>query len=116
MVISFSSWVVQFLIRRQLLNWSYEEERLLISGSVFFLAYLLHRRFSFSDYKKVGVAVYANGIEDIRTIHARIENCADIIHVDIVDASYGAENHEVRTYRLEVVRAYWPTKSSASRR
>lgn len=110
-VISFFSWAVQLLIRRQIRNWSYEEARLLISGSVFFVAYLLHRRFSFSDYKKVGVAVYANGIEDIRTIHACIENCADIMHVDIVDASYGGEDHEARTYRLEVVRAYWPSKA-----
>ena len=109
-VISFFSWVVQFLIRRRIRTWSYEEARLVISGSVFLVAYLLHRRFSFSDYKKVGVAVYANGIEDIKTIRARIENFADIIHVDIVDATYGHEDHEVRTYRLEVVRAYWPTR------
>ena len=109
-VISFLSWIVQFLIRRVIRRWSYEEARLVISGSVFFVAYLLHRRFSFSDYKKVGVAVYANGIEDIKTVHACIENFADLIHVDIVDATYGREDHEVRTYRLEVVRAYWPTR------
>ncbi len=109
-VISCFSWIVQFLIRRRIPNWSYEEARLSISGAVFFLAYLLHRRFSFSDYKKVGVAVYANGIEDIKKVHARIQNFADIIHVDIVDASYGQQDHEVRTYRLEVVRAYWANK------
>ena len=109
-VISCFSWMVQFLIRRRIPNWSYEEARLSISGAVFFLAYLLHRRFSFSDYKKVGVAVYANGIEDIKKVHARIQNFADIIHVDIVDASYGQQDHEVRTYRLEVVRAYWANK------
>jgi ribulose-phosphate 3-epimerase len=109
-VISFFSWAVQFLLRRRLRNWSYEEARLAISGSVFFVAYLLHRRFSFSDYKKVGVAVYANGIEDIKMIHARIANFADIIHVDIVDATYGHQDQEVRTYRLEVVRAYWPSR------
>lgn len=108
--ISLFSWSLQFLIRRSIEGWSYETARLTISGCAFFLAYLLHRRFSFADFKKVGVAVYANGIEDIKTIHARIENCADIIHVDVVDASYGREDHEVRTYRLEVVRAYWPRK------
>lgn len=109
-VISFCSWGVQFLLRRRIPGWSYEQARLAISGCAFFLAYLLHRRFSFSDFKKVGVAVYANGIEDIRTIHDRIENFGDIIHVDLVDSSYGREDHEVRTYRLEVVRAYWPRK------
>jgi ribulose-phosphate 3-epimerase len=108
--ISFVSWGVQFLVRRRIEGWSYEEARLAISGCAFFLAYLLHRRFSFADFKKVGVAVYANGIEDIKTIHRRIENFGDIIHVDIVDSSYGREDHEVTTYRLEVVRAYWPHK------
>jgi ribulose-phosphate 3-epimerase len=108
--ISFLSWVIQFLLRRRIPGWSYEQARLATSGSAFFLAYLLHRRFSFSDFKKVGVAVYANGIEDIKTIHHRIENFGDIIHVDLVDSTYGQEDHEVTTYRLEVVRAYWPRK------
>lgn len=109
-LISFLSWGLQFLIRRQIRNWSYEEARLVISGGAFLLAYALHRRFSFSDFKKVGVAVYADGIEDIRTIHSRIENFPDIIHVDVVDASYGRQDHQVRTYRLETVRAYWLRK------
>jgi ribulose-phosphate 3-epimerase len=108
--ISFLSWGVQFLLRRSISGWSYEQARLAFSGGAFFLAYLLHRRFSFSDFKKVGVAVYANGIEDIKTIHHRIENYGDIIHVDLVDSTYGREDHEVATYRLEVVRAYWPRK------
>lgn len=111
-IISCLSWGAQFLLKHQIANqgWSYEQARFAISGSAFLFAYLLHRRLSFSDFKRVGVAVYANGIEDIKAIHSRIENFADIIHVDLVDASYGSEDHEVRTYRLEVVRAYWPRK------
>ena len=109
-VISFFSWGLQLLLRRAIAGWSYEQERLIISGCAFSLAYLLHRRYSFSDFKKVGVAVYANGIEDIKAIRVRIGNFPDIIHVDVVDASYGREDHEVRTYRLEVIRAYWPRK------
>src|SRR5262245_32656345 len=41
--ISFFSWGLQFLIRRQIQRWSYEEARLVISGCAFMLAYLLHR-------------------------------------------------------------------------
>ena len=108
--ISFLSWGIQFLLRSRIPGWSYEQARLATSGCAFFLAYLLHRRFSFSDFKKVGVAVYANGIEDIKSIHHRIEDFGDIIHVDLVDSTYGREDHEVATYRLEVVRAYWPRK------
>lgn len=110
--ISVLSWSVQYVLRRQIADWgwSYERARFLISGSAFFLAYFFHRRFSFVDYKKVAVAVYANGIEDIRAIQERIKNFADIIHVDLVDSTYGREDQEIRTYRLEVVRAYWPHK------
>ena len=61
-VISFLSWIVQFLIRRVIRRWSYEEARLVISGSVLFVAYLLDSGISFCHFKKVGVAVYANGI------------------------------------------------------
>jgi ribulose-phosphate 3-epimerase len=109
-LISLLSWSLQLLLRSWTVEWgwSYERARFALSGSAFLLAYVLHRRFSFSDYKKVAVAVYANGIEDIARIHRRIENFADMIHVDLVDASFGREDHEVRTYRLEVVRAYWP--------
>ena len=112
LLISTLSWSVQFVMRQQIgdWGWSYERARFLLSGSAFFVAYFFHRRYSFSDYKKVGVAVYANGIEDIRTIHRRIGNYADIIHVDIVDSTYDRPDQEVRTYRLEAVRAYWPDK------
>jgi ribulose-phosphate 3-epimerase len=108
--ISVCSWAAQLMLRRQIhdWHWSYEQARLVISGGAFSTAYLLHRRFSFADYKKVGVAVYANGIEDIKAIRAQIEDFADVIHVDIVDSTYGPQDIEVRTYRLEVVRAYWP--------
>ena len=109
-MISLLSWGVQFQVGRGFPSWSYEQARLGISACAFFLAYLLHRRFSFSDFKKVGVAVYANGIEDIRTIHDRIVDFGDVIHVDLVDSSFGHEDHDVATYRLEVVRAYWPRK------
>jgi pentose-5-phosphate-3-epimerase/putative flippase GtrA len=111
-VIAIFSWALQYLLRGWISDWgwSYEQARFVISGVVFLAAYALHRRFSFSDYKKLGVAVYANGIEDIRGIRQRIENYPDIIHVDIVDSTFGREDHEVRTYRLEVVRAYWPDK------
>jgi ribulose-phosphate 3-epimerase len=109
-VISFLSWGVQFLVRRQIRRWSYEEARLAISGCAFLLAYALHRRFSFADYKKVAVAVYANRVEDIKSIHSRIENFPDVIHVDVADATLGSRTDEVLTSRLEVVRAYWPHK------
>lgn len=87
---------------------SYESGRLLISSIVFLIAYYFHRKYSFKDFKKVGVAVYANGIENLERIHHQIGQLPDFIHVDIVDTSMNPESEEIKTYRMETIRAYWP--------
>jgi ribulose-phosphate 3-epimerase len=111
-VISSASAVLNYVFRRQLLvhGWSFEQARFGISAILFSLIYLLHRRFSFVDRKQVGVAVYANGVEDIRAIRGKIEDFPDFIHVDLIDASFGAADTDVRSYRLEAIRAYWPKR------
>ena len=111
-LISAGSAAVNYLLKSQLesIGWKFAESRLVVAGSFFLVAYLLHRRFSFADYKRVGVAIYANGIEDIGGIHRKIGLFPDFIHVDIIDETFGLQNHDTRAYRLEVIRAYWPTK------
>jgi len=110
--ISIGSAVINFTFNTQLLNmgWSYEEARFVVAGTVFIAAYAFHRRFSFKDYKKVGVAIYANGVEDIKGIYDKIGAFPDFIHVDIVDHTFGIIDLDPKTYRLEVVRAYWAHK------
>lgn len=88
----------------------YEISRLISSGSLFLLGYVLHRRFSFKEYKKVGVAVYADGNENIKEIYEKIQYVGDFIHIDIVDKSFNKDSPDPATYRLETVRAYWPNK------
>jgi ribulose-phosphate 3-epimerase len=107
--ISLLSLLVNYLFRRQLENagWSYESSRFLVAGVLFAFGYLLHRKLSFKDRKKVGVAVYANGVEDIRGIHNRIGIYPDFIHVDIIDHTFGVKDQDPRIYRMEVMRAYW---------
>lgn len=91
-------------------GWSYEQSRLIGSAILFLLAYSMHRKFSFYDYKKVGVAIYANGVEDIKSINQRIANYPDFIHVDLIDDTYGETQLDPKVYRLEVIKAYWPEK------
>lgn len=107
--ISCLSAAINLTFRRQLLElgWSYEGARFGVSAIVFSFAYVLHRRFSFVDRKQVGVAVYANGVEDIRAIREKIGDFSDFIHVDLIDSSFGASDTDVRSYRLETVQAYW---------
>ena len=89
---------------------SYEYARIIISGSLFWLAYLLHVKFSFKDYKKVGVAIYANGVEDLNKIFNNVKMCPDFIHIDVVDKTVNIEAEDVLSYKTEVIRAFWNTK------
>ncbi|MDC0235085.1 GtrA family protein [Candidatus Marinimicrobia bacterium] len=110
-VISCFSGIVQLSLKKfvALDYLSYEWGRLLISGSIFILAYAFHRKYSFRDFKKVGIAIYANGVENLEHIHSKIGNYPDFIHVDIVDKSMSDDAEDVKTYRLETMKAYWPT-------
>ena len=92
------------------LGWSYQKGRIIISGLMFMIGYLLHRRFSFKDSKKVGVAIYANGVENLERIYNLIGSYLDFVHVDIVDSTFNQNAERVMTYRLEAIRAYWPNK------
>ena len=80
---------------------------MIISGVLFIVAYFLHRRFSFRDFKRVGVAIYANGVENLNSIHERIGHYPDFIHVDIVDSSFTSSPEEVKAYRMETIKALW---------
>jgi ribulose-phosphate 3-epimerase len=110
--ISTLSAVINWFARGRLLElgWTYEQARFGISATLFSFAYMLHRRLSFADRKQVGVAVYANGVEDIRAIRTKIGDFPDFIHVDLIDSSFGPADVDVRSYRLEAIQAYWPRR------
>ncbi len=110
--ISASSWSVQFVLRMQIqrLNVSYDLSRIVIAGGFFLIAYFFHRKYSFNEYKQVGVAIYADGVEDIGTIYEKILDYSDFIHIDIVDRTFRPDCPDTKAYRVEVVRAYWRNK------
>lgn len=110
--ISLISFCVQLYFRNLLISKgiSIDLSRFVISGSFFLLTYYVHRKVTFKEYKKVGVAIYADGLEDIQMIYNRIENVPDFIHIDIVDKTFRPDCNEVKAYRAEVVRAYWRSK------
>ena len=112
LIISLGSFALNYLFRANLitLSVSYEASRLISSGLLFFIAYFLHRRFSFNAYKQVGIAVYADHKEDIKAIWEKIMYVGDFIHIDIVDKTFNANAPDPTIYRLEAVRAYWPGK------
>lgn len=111
-LIASGSGVLNFCLNSHLqrIGWSYERARFLVAGSLFLVAYFFHRKFTFADYKKVGVAIYANGIEDIKGIFEKIGAFPDFVHVDVIDNTFGESQNDPKAYRLEVVQAYWPSK------
>jgi len=110
--ISLCSSGLNFIFRVQLQQYGlqFEESRLLSSGFLFLFAYSLHRKFSFQDCKNVGIAVYANGLEDIKKIFDKVGSFSDFIHVDIIDHTFGEKSLKPKAFRLETIRAYWPEK------
>ena len=108
--ISTCSYLFQYFLRNQieLSKYTFEEARILISGSFFLIAYFFHIKFSFKDSRKVGVAIYANGYENIKKIFDLIGPYPDFIHVDIVDKTMNKDAPNPNLSKLEVVKAYWP--------
>lgn len=111
-LISASSFCFQIFIRNIFNVSGYNPDllRFIIAGCFFLISYFLHRKISFKEFKKVGVAIYADGVEDIKLIYDKISNISDFIHIDIVDKTYNSNCKEVKAYRSEVVRAYWQKK------
>ena len=111
-IISTSSFCLQLILRNNIGKYGYSMDlsRFIIAGCFFMISYALHRRLSFKEYKKVGVAIYADGVEDIKLIFDKISNISDFIHIDIVDKTYNPNCQDVKAYRAEVVRAYWQNK------
>lgn len=108
--------IISLLLSSQTLNYvislgfTYEASRYVTSGALFYIAYYFHRKYSFKEFKKVGVAVYANPAEDIKGIWSKIGLYPDFIHVDIVDGTFNQSAPDPALYRMETMKAYWDDK------
>ena len=112
-IISCLSFFLTFIFREYILNelnLSYGISRFVSSGCLFFVGYILNRKFTFKGYKQVGVAIYSNGEENIKAIWGKIKAVSDFIHVDIVDDTFNPTSLRPAVYRLEATRAFWPKK------
>ena len=109
-IISFFSASIQFYLGRVLLveNKNYELSRIVISSIIFLIAYWFHRKYSFINFKKVGVAIYADAAENIKDINKKINHYPDFVHIDIVDDTMKPDADDVEISRLETIKAYWP--------
>ena len=90
--------------------YNYEIERLIISGVVFIFAYLLHKKFSFKNSAKLGVAIYASKDSDVHNIFQKIGIYPDFIHVDIVDETFVKEAKPINYEKYNLIKQYWKNK------
>lgn len=111
-IISGIAFSFQLLLRKRFEDYGINMDfsRFFFAAVFFLFSYILHRKYSFREYKKVGVAIYADGVEDIKLIFNKISNISDFIHIDIVDKSYNPNCKDVKAYRAEVVKAFWQNK------
>lgn len=111
MLISILSYLIQAIAREKFIIFStYELNRIFYAGCFFWIGYAFHLKTSFKDYKKVGVAIYANGVEKIDEIFNKVDKYADFIHIDILDQTFNSKAEKVLSYKAEVVKAYWKNK------
>ena len=90
--------------------YNYEIERLIISSFVFIFAYLLHRKFSFRNSAKLGVAIYASKETDVHNIFQKIGVYPDFIHVDIVDETFIRDAKPINYEKYDLIKQYWKNK------
>ena len=110
LIISFFSWLVQKTVGYYFIidNLSYEATRLITSGSFFILGYILHRQFSFKDFKKVGIAFYLNNSSNLKKINKIIGNNSNFIHIDLVDKSFSKSKVKNDISVLRKIKNLWP--------
>ena len=109
-IISFFSWSFQKTFSHYFLleNLSYELTRLVTSGSFFVVGYFLHRQFSFSDFKKVGIAFYLDKKINFKKIFSIVGNNSNFIHIDIVDKSFSKNKLINDISVLKEIKKIWP--------
>ena len=75
-VISIFSCIVQFTFS-YVVDIEFFQNRFQISGALFLIAYFLHRRYTFKNYQKIGVAIHLNKSNNVLEIFNKVKNFPD---------------------------------------
>jgi pentose-5-phosphate-3-epimerase/putative flippase GtrA len=88
---------------------TYPTVRLIVSGSLFFIAYSMHQLFTFRGAeKKIGVAIYINEGVDIQEIFIKLGLYCDYLHIDLLDSTVAENARPVEIKKLEQISLLWP--------
>ena len=111
-IISLLSFIVQKILQNSefFIDYNYNTKRFFSSGLFFLIGYFLHLSFTFKKTIKVGVAIYANGFEELEVIKEKIGEFPDFIHVDVVDNTMKENADEIDFNKLDAIQKIWPGK------
>jgi ribulose-phosphate 3-epimerase len=112
LIISLLSFFMQKLLQNSsiLSEYDYNLKRIFSSGLLFLIGYFLHITLTFKKSIKVGVAIYANGYDELEIIKNKIGQFPDFIHVDVVDESMKKNSEEIDYSKLNEIQKIWPDK------
>jgi pentose-5-phosphate-3-epimerase len=108
-LVSIFSLMLQIAISN-LISIDFIRGRFLLSGSLFMIAYFLHRKITFRDNQKIGIAIHLNNKNDIRKIYQKVKNYPDFIHIDLIDETYNETNISTDINKIEEIKKVWPNK------
>lgn len=109
-VISLLSWVTQKNFAIQFFsNLSYEERSILSSALFFYFFYYMHKKYTFKDFKKVGIAIYPKNTNQIHKIFFKVNNFPDFIHIDLIDKTFSKNNERINKKTFKYIKNLWPT-------
>ncbi|MGF3555030.1 MAG: GtrA family protein, partial [Thermoplasmatota archaeon] len=97
-IISVFSYSLNFLLLTFLktkINYPYVYFRFLTAAILFMIAYTLHRRFTFTNIKKIGVAIYMRPEENLDEIFKKVGEYPDFIHLDLVDETFNENANKI---------------------
>lgn len=87
---------------------SYPVSRFLTAGSLFMVAYYLHRRITFRKIvRNLGLAVYTRKGDEIQRAFARIGDQCDHVHFDLVDTTFDPSAAPVDLSKIAEARQFW---------
>jgi ribulose-phosphate 3-epimerase len=87
---------------------AYPMPRFVAAGSLFFIAYFLHRRLTFRhSARNLGLAVYANKGPDLQQAYQRIGPLCDHIHMDLIDDTMKPGAAPVDLEQIVTAREMW---------
>ena len=108
--ISLFSWYFQLHISDYVfkLNIKYEISRFITSAFFFIVAYFFHKKFSFRNFKKIGLVLYLENNSKIKKIYNSVKNYPDFIHLDIIDKTFSKNKFKNNIHSLKEIKSLWP--------